>query len=376
MRKVRIIRLWKLTKFSNSNNVYEINLILMDEDGGKIQCNVEVAFIPILGKLLEEYATVFIERPTIGLNVGSLKNVDNEHRLYSTIQLRLPDALIFLALCMGFHLHHTMILLITQCQKIQSSVNIIGDVVNLFKDNNTNPTVHKKLKINLEVQDAEGNKIFVTLWEGRPYVNNTYRSSKLFINDNIDDIVTFKRKKKVQVVKATNDEQGEVVQKEETEVFWCSECQNNVVSASPREVSEILNITGKENVNTSEYPAELTDLIDKKFAFKLVVAKLTPDTRIISQLEIIEKKLTTEQDDTSETGDNSTPISNNIKNNHLNTPGPNLNTNTLIPVLNELKRKPVDVYDVDAPESESATRTYVKSNSGVPIKLLIPKIEK
>ncbi|KAL4587053.1 hypothetical protein LXL04_011703 [Taraxacum kok-saghyz] len=242
----------------------------------------------------------------------------------------------------------------------------------------------------------------MTIFSGRPYVNNTYRSSKLFINDNIDDIVTFKRKKNVQVVKTTNDEQGEVVQKEETEVFWCSECQNNVVPASPRfntftllhllclwlvgivtltlfdrEVSEILNITGRE----------------------VWRAKLIPDTRIISQLEIIENKLTTEQevenetyndtltdppsqetvnlkDDTPETGDNSTPISNNIKNNHLNTPGPKLNTNTLIPVLNELKRKPVDVYDVDAPESESATKTYVKSNSGVPIKLLIPKIEK
>ena len=35
---------------------------------------------------------------------------------------------------------------------------------------------------------------YMTLFSGRPYVNNTYRSSKLFINDNIDDIVTFKRK--------------------------------------------------------------------------------------------------------------------------------------------------------------------------------------
>ncbi|KAL4555264.1 hypothetical protein LXL04_037879 [Taraxacum kok-saghyz] len=82
MIKVRIIRLWKLTKFSNPNHVYEIDMILMDEEGGKIQCNVEAAFIPRLGKLLEEYATVFIDRPTIGLNVENLKNVDDEHRLY------------------------------------------------------------------------------------------------------------------------------------------------------------------------------------------------------------------------------------------------------------------------------------------------------
>ncbi|KAL4568987.1 hypothetical protein LXL04_024613 [Taraxacum kok-saghyz] len=228
MIKVKIIRLWKLTKFSNPNHVYEINMILMDEEGSKIQCNVEAAFIPRLGKLLEEYAT---------------------------------------------------------------------------------------------------------------------------------------------------------------------------------------------NVNTSEYPAELTELIDRKLAFKLVIGKfntvknvryynvekLTSDTRIISQLETIEKKLSSEQknenemyndtltdpssqetvnlkDDTSETGDNSSPLSKNINNNYIHTSVPKMHTNNPNLVLNELKRKRVDVYDVDAPESESATKTYVKSksgsNAGIPIKLLIPKIEK
>ncbi|KAL4559306.1 hypothetical protein LXL04_031444 [Taraxacum kok-saghyz] len=399
-----------------------------------------------------------------------------------------------------------------------SYFNIIGDVVNLFKDNYTNSTVHKKLKINLEVQDAEGNKIFVTLWEcfakqileyvstnlektslviilqfgrlnyymGMPYVNNTYRYSKLFINENTDDIVTLKRKLStsllaksggqsslshhtisssivysleneflsrnnfyqisaihvsiiLRALKATNDEQSEVVQKEEIEVFWCSnpkpECQNNVVHSSctcsrvgwcshtyirnsEYHYNKIGRKVSRGTDKKLEYPAELTDLIDKKIAFEQVVSKLTTNTQIISQLEIIRKNLTTEhldllyfvqltlcskhevenetyndtltdppsqetvnlKDDTSETGDNSTPLSNKINNNHLNTPGPKLNTNTLNPVVNELKRKFVDVYDADAPESESATKSYVKSNSGsnsgVSIKLLIPKIEK
>ncbi|KAL4586954.1 hypothetical protein LXL04_011602 [Taraxacum kok-saghyz] len=50
-------------------------MILMDEEGSKIQCNVEAAFIQRLGKLLEECANVYIEKPTIGLNVGSHRNV-------------------------------------------------------------------------------------------------------------------------------------------------------------------------------------------------------------------------------------------------------------------------------------------------------------
>ncbi|KAL4569435.1 hypothetical protein LXL04_025073 [Taraxacum kok-saghyz] len=176
MIKVRIIRLWNLTKFSHPNHVYEINMILMDEEGSKIQCNVEAAFIPRLEKLFEEYAT-------------------------------------------------------------------------------------------------------------------------------------------------------------------------------------------------------LTELIDRKLAFKLVigkfntvknvryynVAKLTSDTGIISQLETIEKKLTSEQ-----------KTENEMYKDTLTDPSSQETVN--------LKRKLVDVYDVDACESESATKTYVKSksgsNAGVPIKLLIPKIEK
>ncbi|KAL4556908.1 hypothetical protein LXL04_035074 [Taraxacum kok-saghyz] len=364
MIKVRFIRLWKLTKFSNPNHVYEIDMILMDEEGGKIQCNVEAAFIPRLGKLLEEYATVFIERPTIGLNVGSLKNVDNEHRLYSTIQLRGNTIFVTLWECFAKQMLEYVSANQEKTRPPRETKPTNPGTKNMkeatistrsitTKQDQQRPHIgkrderaclfpnHKRDMLKTQYPNhpkPEKTSLVIILqfgrlnyYMGRPYVNNTYRSSKLFINDNIDDIVTFKIKIKVQVVKTTNDEQGEVVQKEETEVFWCSECQNNVVSASPRfilsvrvqglvgvvtltlvdrEVSEILNITGRE----------------------VWRAKLTPDTRIISQLEIIEKKLTTEQevenemyndtltdppsqetvnlkDDTSETGDNSTPIS-------------------------------------------------------------------
>ncbi|KAL4581713.1 hypothetical protein LXL04_006240 [Taraxacum kok-saghyz] len=95
MIKVRIIRLWKLTKFSNPNHVYEIDMILIDEEGGKIQCNVEAAFIPRLGKLLEEYAT----------------NVDDKHRLYFYYTTKVAKCTDFIVSvhCFSFSPFHDLI---------------------------------------------------------------------------------------------------------------------------------------------------------------------------------------------------------------------------------------------------------------------------
>ncbi|KAL4562293.1 hypothetical protein LXL04_034493 [Taraxacum kok-saghyz] len=428
--------------------------------------------------------------------------------------------------------------------------DIIGEVVNLFTDSSNNPTHQKKQKINLEVQDLQGNRVFVTLWQdfakqmmdyvnanpdqttlsiilqfgrlnfymGKPYVNNSFRSSKLFINDKIDEIVSFKNsllekfvdqsssshrtisssivyslqneflsknkfykisalhgldegnsaivigtikvieqeqpwfylacsncRRKVQVVKATNDESGDVSQKDESQVFWCSnpmpECQNNVISAVSRyivrvrvqgvvgvvtltlfdrEVRDMLKISAASLVeqsekvgNTNEYPIEFEEVLEKKYAFKVVVgkfnstknvryynvSKMTDAVDIMSELDMMEKKLSNDQDDYSEseninfsqetvnlkddtsvTGDNSTPTSYKLGTDECNTPAPRVKTNNSNPVAKELKRKLIDVYDVDAPESQSATKyvakTITESNSDAPFKLLTPKIEK
>ena len=86
------------------------------------------------------------------------------------------------------------------------------------------------------------------------------------------------------------------------------------------------------------------------------------------------------QDDTSVTGDNSTPTSYKLGTDECNTPAPRVKSNNSNPVAKELKRKLIDVYDVNAPESQSATKyvakTMTESNSDAPFKLLTPKIEK
>ncbi|KAL4582677.1 hypothetical protein LXL04_007235 [Taraxacum kok-saghyz] len=106
---------------------------------------------------------------------------------------------------------------------------------------------------------------------------------------------------------------------------------------------------------------------------------ITDSVDIISDLDTMEKKLSNDHDDTSVTGDSSTPISYIIKNS-CKTPAPKVKINNTNPVAKELKRKLTEIYDVDAPEFESATKNAAtpvsKSKETPTIKLLIPKVTK
>ncbi|KAL4591263.1 hypothetical protein LXL04_004221 [Taraxacum kok-saghyz] len=395
--KVRIIRLWKLNSYSNRNHVYEINMILMDEEGAKIQCNVEASFIQKLRNLLQEYADLYIEKPTIGLSVGTHKNVPNEHRLYfyyTTIVSKCTD---FDGPVHGFSFVSYQSLLENSIPK-ETTFDIIGDVVNLLTDSSNNEYAKQMMAYVESNPDKTSLTIILqfgrlNFYMGRAYVNNTFHATKLFINDKVPDILSFKRKllatssdqissshrtisssivyslnneflsktnfykisaihgleegssaivigtikvieqdqpwfylacskcrKKVQVVKATNDESATVAQNLQPEVYWCSntkpECQNNVISACPRFIVPLwtINMGRREYILqdgcSNGYPSEFTELVDKKYAFKVVVgkfnsvknvryynvSKITDVVDIISELDIMDRKLSNDRD--------------------------------------------------------------------------------
>ncbi|CAH1419207.1 unnamed protein product [Lactuca virosa] len=148
--KVRIIRLWKQTIWAKPHETRQIGMILMDEEGNKIECTVDKSYV-ILGQALEEYADVYIHKPTLGLYVDGV------------------------------------------------------------------------MKITLKLEDLEGRQVFATLWgdyaeqidsyvskhrgnfvmiiqcaklknhRGRAYVNNTYLATKLFIDEQVEEIIDFKK---------------------------------------------------------------------------------------------------------------------------------------------------------------------------------------
>nr|KAJ0189790.1 hypothetical protein LSAT_V11C800443620 [Lactuca sativa] len=80
--KVQIIRLWKQTTWSKPHETRKNVMILMDEEGNKIECTMDKTYV-ILGKALEEYVDVYIHKPTLGLYVDDvMKFVDSQNKLF------------------------------------------------------------------------------------------------------------------------------------------------------------------------------------------------------------------------------------------------------------------------------------------------------
>ncbi|KAL4590861.1 hypothetical protein LXL04_003806 [Taraxacum kok-saghyz] len=190
MIKVRIIRLWKLTNFCKPKQC-----------GGKIQCNVEATFIQRLGKLLDEYVVVYIENPTIEFNVGSYRIVDNEHKLYFYYITKVSRCNDFTRPMHGFSFAPFQSLIENSIPK-DVTFNIIGDVVNLgYRVFFTLWQDYSKQMMDYVNANPEQTTLSIILqfrilnfYTGMPYDNNTFRASKLFINDKIDDILAFKIK--------------------------------------------------------------------------------------------------------------------------------------------------------------------------------------
>ncbi|KAL7605805.1 hypothetical protein Lser_V15G20606 [Lactuca serriola] len=145
MIKVRIIRLWKQIRM--------IGMILMDERGAKIEYNVDRPFASLQGKTLEEYGDYYIQKPTIGLNNGAIKG----HEVFVTLWGRYAEEIV--AYVSKHHGHFVMI-------------------IQLAKFKNIRRIIHTKIKIPIS---------------DRPYVNNTYLATKLFIEDDIEEISAFKK---------------------------------------------------------------------------------------------------------------------------------------------------------------------------------------
>ncbi|CAH1414731.1 unnamed protein product [Lactuca virosa] len=168
--KLRVINLWNQKSFYNKDELYLIELILIDEQGNKIQANVSrkniYRFIDILkdGHAFYIKCLIFASENVIGLVVGIgdmwRDNADvNKHRLIIQIQ----DA-----------------------NGLQLSVALLGHyayTMQNFIDNN----VHN-LRMIVILQFA-----MLKVWRGRPTVNTYCSVTKLFIDTDIDEINVFKK---------------------------------------------------------------------------------------------------------------------------------------------------------------------------------------
>ncbi|XP_024978977.1 replication protein A 70 kDa DNA-binding subunit A-like [Cynara cardunculus var. scolymus] len=232
--KVRIVRLWKQPVFKNPDEIYSIEMILMDEEGTKIQANVLQKWVPKFRNLLQERAAVFIKNPTIAGYATKYQLVDNTNKLNLYYKTSVSNCRDFKGSIFGFSF--------VKFENIKSksipehtAVDVIGEViacetmVTLLDSNGKG-----KRRMQLELKDLGGVKIQVTLWEAfaeqlnnyvsinkdkgivvliiqfamvkiyreRPFISNSFNGTRLFINSDIDEIKDFK--------KSLNQESGKV----------------------------------------------------------------------------------------------------------------------------------------------------------------------
>ncbi|KAL1309084.1 hypothetical protein AAHE18_17G153700 [Arachis hypogaea] len=77
--RIRVIRLWTLPSYENSPLPYSIEMVWLDEDGGKIHVSVKKAFMSRFMNLLEEGISYQIRYFGVGLNKGYFKTTHHEY---------------------------------------------------------------------------------------------------------------------------------------------------------------------------------------------------------------------------------------------------------------------------------------------------------
>ncbi|KAJ0929300.1 putative nucleic acid-binding, replication factor A [Helianthus annuus] len=213
--KVRIVRLWSRAAFNDPRKVYCYDMILMDEE---------------YEHLLKEKQCLFIRNPSLGENRQKVKyvHIPTKINLNSNAIVSVCDEPVGTEWGFDFSPFRSVVEDPNDDNKsFKSPIDVIGFVVKSFpydlKEDTKDGKQEKKLTFML--QDLEGKQIYVTLWDayaeqildferdnqdeknvvvivqfgkyrfwgGYLYVSNLYTVTRVLINAEIDDILTFKK---------------------------------------------------------------------------------------------------------------------------------------------------------------------------------------
>lgn len=224
--KVKVLRLWTQPDLRNIGEIFSIEMILMDEEGNKIQGNVLRKWFARFQPVLQEGQAFYVLNPTMCENRSKLKFGRGQDKISFYHDTRIHRCTDFTGSIYGFSFADYYDILSTNLPQ-NISIDIIGDVVTYtpietIQKDKGNTT--KKLTIQL--QNLEGTRVFVTLWNkfaqqfsdfldehtqqhrvivivqfatvnywrGRATVSTYYDISKVYIGSDIHDINEFKQK--------------------------------------------------------------------------------------------------------------------------------------------------------------------------------------
>ncbi|XP_022013686.2 uncharacterized protein LOC110913143 [Helianthus annuus] len=224
--KVKIVSLWRKKMRDNERETYRIDMILMDEKGSKIQASC-------LHKLFSKFERHFnvdecliIKRPSLAANTASFKIVPNNQKLSFYYHTFVEKCNIWEGPQYVFNFVEFNDVLFKKVKEgtTVDFISYVGVCYNIEETNKKDGSKGKRL--NLKLQDLEDVQIDLTLWDdyakdmysymvsekreahvvvvvhfgavktykGKWGFSNNFDGSRLFINDNFDDMLLFKQK--------------------------------------------------------------------------------------------------------------------------------------------------------------------------------------
>ncbi|CAI9304066.1 unnamed protein product [Lactuca saligna] len=203
--KVFIIRLWR--SISDGNPTIVRSMILMDEMCTKIRASMYPRDFQRFESKLKEDQVVYIRSPTIAPNKYTFKLSDVTSKLNLHGRTTVNECLHFQSnTTYGFYFV-SFETIISATATSNKSIDIIGEVVSLGKLDSRD--VSKSLhRLPLQIRNLEGLQVNVTLFGDiayqlisyleahkqvgpTPSVNSYYEQTRMFINANLPEIVTF-----------------------------------------------------------------------------------------------------------------------------------------------------------------------------------------
>ncbi|CAI9303699.1 unnamed protein product [Lactuca saligna] len=211
--------------FYNKNEIWSIELILVDEQGSKIQASVPKKFLYRFKKILKDGKSYYITSPSFAsLKPNTFMLIPQDQKLTFVQETVVKECTQFSGPKFGFSfVDFQSVLSMVHPQNL--SLDVIGLVVAVGEMTREN-TEKSKHKIHIHIQNENGLEIRLVLWgdyayqmqeyiqdnphnlqiivilqfaqinvwRDRPSVNTYYTSSRLFINSDIDEISVFKKR--------------------------------------------------------------------------------------------------------------------------------------------------------------------------------------
>ncbi|XP_076935569.1 replication protein A 70 kDa DNA-binding subunit B-like [Bidens hawaiensis] len=178
--KVRVVRLWRKPNNKNPNEIWSIEMIIMDEEGTKMQASVFKTYFPKFEEHLRENECYFIFRPTLADNDAKIKHVDNGQKISFRWQTDLKKCTTFKGSEYGFEFTNFGSILKDPLPQY-TRLDIIGYVYKCYEVEKKPVRGGKEaIKMEIKLEDLET-------------VSNVYDATRLFINSPIDEILEFKK---------------------------------------------------------------------------------------------------------------------------------------------------------------------------------------